>query len=101
MHSVTSNAVAVACCRYIDYAHQISISSSSWIATQDCYINMIQLFTAESSPNPLYIDGNSVSSTDSQSGLRIISFCGFIKKGQSIYYDYLNYSNFCKIYPLL
>ena len=101
MHAVTSNAVANKCCRFPDYAHPITISSTSWVATEDCYINMLQCFTSDSNPNTLYIDGNAVSIIDSQSGFLIIHFCGFVKKGQSVYYDYLNYSNFCKIFPLI
>lgn len=102
MHAVTSNAVADSCTRFPDYANPITITSgtTSWVATEDCYIIISQLFNYDASVE-VYVDGNAVSVTDFQTDYRILTFNGYIKKGQRVYYDYLAKSNLCKIFPLI
>ena len=100
LHAVTSNAVAEKCCKFPDYANPITPSSTTWAATEDCYISILQIFNYASSTE-IYIDGNVVSVTDSQTDLTILSFNGYVKKGQRVYYDYLMNSNLCKIFPLI
>ena len=100
LHAVTSNAVAEKCCRFPDYAHPITPSSASWVATEDCYISILQVFSYTLTIE-VYIDGNVVSVTDSETGFKILAFNGYVKKGQRVYYDYLTSSNICKIFPLI
>jgi hypothetical protein len=100
LHAVTSNAVAESCCRFPDYAHPITPSSATWVATEDCYISILQVFNYDSSTK-IYIDGNVASVYDSQTDLRILAFNGYVKKGQSVAYEYLTNSNICKIFPLI
>ena len=100
LQSVTSNAVAENCCRFIDYAHPITPSSVSWTATVDCYITVLQVFSYASTTE-VYIDGNVVSVTDSETSFKILAFNGYVKKGQRVHYDYLTNSGLCKIFPLI
>lgn len=100
LNPVTSNAVAESCCRFPDYANPITVSSVTWIATVDCYITVLQIFNYSASTE-VYIDGNVVSVTDSETGLKVIAFNGYVKKGQRVYYDYLANTNICKIFPLI
>lgn len=90
MHAVTSNAVADACTKYPDYSKQITIASgvTSWVATVDCYVLINQILT--SSPGTITIDGNDVGVVDLASGYNIIHFSGYVKKGQTITFDYLS-----------
>lgn len=101
MHAVTSNAVANKCCRFPDYAHRITITGTSWVATEDCYISLIQLLDSSATTQHLSIDGVQVTNRDAQGSLAILNFSGYVKKGQTVHYEYLSYSNFCKVYPLI
>ena len=101
MHAVTSNAVANKCCRFPDYAHRITITGTSWVATEDCYISLIQLLDSSATTQHLSIDGVQVTNRDAQGSLAILNFSGYVKKGQTVSYEYLSYSNFCKVYPLI
>ena len=101
MHAVTSNAVANKCCRFPDYAHRITITGTSWVATEDCYISLIQLLDSSVTMPRLSIDGVQVTNRDAQGSLAILNFSGYVKKGQTVSYEYLSYSNFCKVYPLI
>ncbi len=108
MHPVTSNAVANKCstfinkcCRFPDYAHRITITGTSWVATEDCYISLIQLLDSSATTQHLSIDGVQVTNRDAQGSLAILNFSGYVKKGQTVSYEYLSYSNFCKVYPLI
>ena len=101
MHAVTSNAVANKCCRFPDYAHRITITGTSWVATEDCYISLMQLFDSSATIQHFSIDGVQVTNKDSQGSLTVLSFSGYVKKGQTVSYGYLSYSSLCKIYPLI
>ena len=101
MHAVTSNAVGNKCCRFPDYAHRITITGTSWVATEDCYISLIQLLDSSATTQHLSIDGVQVTNRDAQGSLAILNFSGYVKKGQTVSYEYLSYSNFCKVYPLI
>ena len=83
MQSVTSNAVAECCPRFPDYAHQIIIpnNSSSWIATEDCYV----IYNAVSTiAVTLKINNNLVSNSDSANNTCVSVFLGYVKKGDVI-----------------
>lgn len=72
-----------------DYAHPISIPSgtTSWTATEDCYVNYTYMTTENDIPTcRLTIDGNAVGVYDRLStiGAGIAVFSGFIKKGQTV-----------------
>ena len=101
MHAVTSNAVADVCCRFPDYANQIVIpdGTSSWVATEDCYMIASQLTLDV--PSAIKIDNVIAGLADTVSGITINSFSGYIKKGQTIEFKFLSHKNFVKIFPLI
>ena len=102
MHAVTSNAVAVNCPRFPDYANRITIASetTSWTATEDCYVMIIQISTS-AIPN-VTINNKEVGVTDSFGGSTyIMSFAGYVKKGQTIAYAFLYNSSLVKIFKLI
>ena len=101
MHAVTSNAVADSCPRFPNYANQIVIpeGTSSWTAIEDCYIIISQL--TANGESIIKIDNVPVGLTDTTSNLTLNSFVGYIKKGQTIEYEYLAFAKFVKIFPLI
>ena len=101
MHAVTSNAVADVCPRFPDYANEIVIpdGATSWTATEDCYMIISQLVA--SGKSDIKIDNVIVGLSDTTSGITVNSFSGYIKKGQTIEYEYLSHTMFTKIFPLI
>jgi microcystin-dependent protein len=90
-----------------DYAHPITIpaGTNTWTATEDCYV-MFHCITLGDSSNALYLDGDRVDTWDSSSygSVRtyLVSFNGYIKKGQVLSLDsgHNFSSNSFKAFPL-
>lgn len=82
-----------------DYAHQIIISAgtTTWTATEDCYVVIGQINTSRST---VLIDGVAVSSNDESQGVSTAHFSGYLRKGQTIYWEYLDHSSLARIFPL-
>ena len=102
MHAVSSNAVFANCPRFPDYANRITIPDNvnSWTATEDCYVMIIQIST--SAIQNVTINNKEVGVTDSfGGGTYVMSFVGYVKKGQTIAYDYLYNSSLVKIFKLI
>lgn len=89
------------CPRFPNYANQITIpdGTTSWTATEDCYVIIAQIFTQGAVP--IKIDNVTVGVSDTSAGLTINNFSGYLKKGQTISYEYLAHAGFTKIFPLL
>lgn len=89
------------CPRFPNYANQITIpdGTTSWTATEDCYVIIAQIFTQGAVP--IKIDNVTVGVSDTSAGLTINNFSGYLKKGQTISYEYLAHAEFTKIFPLL
>lgn len=69
-----------------DYAHPITIPSgtTSWTATEDCYVDFTYVTGPDSVPNcRLTINGNVVSVYDLTT-VGVTTFSGFVKKGQIV-----------------
>ena len=97
LRPLSGNSVAAAE-RFPDYAHPKTISSNTWIADEDVYIVHIHM----SNQNyPLKIDGTTVGVADSMSDHHTAIFCGYARKGQTIFAEDLTISARTKIFPLL
>lgn len=96
----TDDEYTYSCPRFPNYANRITIpdGTTSWTATEDCYVIIAQLLTQELAE--IKIDNVVVGVSDTSAELTISTFSGYIKKGQTISYEYLAHS-FTKIFPLL
>ena len=99
MHAVTSNAVAGSCPRFPDYKNKLTVTTQTWYATEDCYITAIYI-SNDTASTDFYVDEIGCSTYSTVGSYRVMTFNGFIKKGQRIYFDYLSDQNICKIYSL-
>ena len=99
MHAATSNAVANVCCRFPDYKNKLTINANTWYATEDCYITVTYI-SNNTATTDFYIDETSCATYSTVGSYRVMTFNGFIKKGQRIYFDYLSNQDICKIYSL-
>lgn len=70
--------------QFPDYANQISVSGSSWTATEDCYVTYTSCNGTYSTDNRLQIDGNVVSTYSSAGGTYVHQFSGYVKEGQVV-----------------
>ena len=92
------------CTKFPDYAHKITMpaGTTSWEATEDVYINFVQITGA--SAQALKIDNTAVSRLDSvtigSSTVRVQGFSGYARKGQVIKWESLS-SGTIQIYPLI
>ena len=104
MHSVTSNAVAVAMKYCINSADRMSISSTTWTAIDDVYVNFIITNTSNVSNYNLKINDTDVCVFDSLliagTTYYIIHFSGIVKKGDVLTSNILNNSNNCRVFKL-
>ena len=104
MHAVTSNAVAEAMKYCIDSANRISISSTTWTATEDVYVNFMLTYTSNVSNYNLKINDIDVCVFDSlpiaETTYYIIHFSGIVKKGDVLTSAVLNNSNSCRVFKL-
>lgn len=85
MQSVTSNAVAESCPRYINYAkgNIWTTTVSSFTTTCDCYL--MYLAVGRTAGNrTIYVDDKKVGIDDSSGDVYISTFYGFVKKGSTI-----------------
>lgn len=89
-----------------DYTNQIIITSNSWVADRDVYINMM-FVSLNQAANEFTINGVQVGATDSstqiQTGENVVvqQFSGYVKKGSIIAGERITDTNTLKIYPLL
>jgi hypothetical protein len=85
MQSVTSNAVAESCPRYINYdkGNIWTTSKTSFTTTKDCYLDYNVCAITPADRN-IYIDNKKVGVQDSDNGIYIYSFHGFVKRGSII-----------------
>ena len=85
MHSVTSGAVYSACPRYINYdkGNIWTTSKTSFTTTKDCYLDYNVCAITPVDRN-IYIDNKKVGVQDSDNGIYIYSFHGFVKSGSTI-----------------
>jgi hypothetical protein len=101
MHSVTSNAVSRVCPRFLNYANIITLSSgvTTWQATEDCFVIVNQLTSTGNLS--IEIDNIEVGTKDTTLGVTLNSFSGYLKKGQTIKFDYLYNTNITRIFSLI
>ena len=104
MHAVTSNAVAEAMKYCINSADRISISSTTWTAIEDVYVNFMMTNTSNVSNYNLKINDIDVCTFDSLliagTTYYIIHFSGIVKKGDVLTSSALNNSNNCRVFKL-
>ena len=104
IHAVTSNAVAEAMKYCIDSANRISISSTTWTATEDVYVNFMLTYTSNVSNYNLKINDIDVCVFDSlpiaETTYYIIHFSGIVKKGDVLTSAVLNNYNSCRVFKL-
>lgn len=85
--------------KYPDWSNQQKINQTEITVDQDVYIELIQL---SSSPiEGLKINGKEVSVSDSQNGIYLIKFSGYIKKDSVVSYPYLTDGKIVKVFPLV
>lgn len=85
--------------KYPDWSNQQKISLNEIIVDQDVYIELNQI-----SSNPidsLKINGKEVSVSDSENGVYIIRFSGYVKKDSVVSYPYLTNGNIVRVFPLI
>lgn len=82
--------------RFPDYAHPITVGSTTWTATEDVYISFFNADNIE-----LTIDGNSVTSATTISGGVARQFNGYVKKGSVLSSSRLTQAGNTQIWPLL
>lgn len=82
--------------RFPDYAHPLTITSTTWTATEDCYISF---FNADNID--LTIDGNAVTSATTISGGVARQFNGYVKKGSVLSSSRLTQAGNTHVYPLI
>lgn len=101
LHAVTSNAVSRVCPRFLNYANIITLSSgvTTWQATEDCFVIVNQLTSA--GRFSIEIDNIEVGTSDTTSNITLNSFSGYLKKGQTIKFDYLYNTNITRIFSLI
>jgi hypothetical protein len=83
LHAVSSNAVAVNCPRFPDYARGNLFTgvTSSYTATEDCYVQFVLVATGAMT---VKVDNVEVGCSDSITSVAVTTFNGFLKKGQKI-----------------
>lgn len=85
--------------KYPDWSNQQKISLNEITVDQDVYIELNQI-----SSNPidsLKINGKEVSVSDSDNGVYIIRFSGYVKKDSVVSYPYLTNGNIVRVFPLI
>ena len=82
--------------RVPDYAHPLTLSSTTWTATENCYVNYNIMGDI-----PLKLDGVVVSCTDNTGPAYNTKFAGYINKGSILECQYLTLQAYIKIWPLL
>lgn len=85
--------------KYPDWSNQQKITLTEITVDQDVYIELTQLSSYKI--DSLKINGKEVSVSDSDNGIYITTFNGYVKKNSIVSYPYLTNGNVVKVFPLV
>lgn len=86
--------------KFPDYVHPLTVSSGTWIAPVDCYLELIVVVS--STGGTLYIDGADVMTQYSDGSKTYKTFHGYVKKDSVVTGDQIgSLDGRVKAYPLI